>query len=377
MSEGIFVATAPRLSINEDVATVVKWYVAEEGTVALGNPLCMLEVSKATYDVDAEATGYVVHLVDEGSEVRPNQPMALIGSTLETLRAERVRLVSKVRMERSPERSRHGQVRATRKAQEIAKRLGVDLTQVPVQRIIREQDVIQYREASRLDRRQVAVELSWDPARQPVAIYGAGRGAVTLKECLDFDEAYQVVCFIDDDSEHPDTLCQLPVYHSSRLNEIVEGGVRSLACEIADGAVRLRILRQCDDLSIDLINAIHPGAYVAPTVRMGAGNYIKAGAVVETTTVIGACCIIDNSAVVAHDNVIGDGCHIAPGVSTGSSIHVGELTIIGIGASIATGIRIGRLVIISVGTSVVKDVPDYAVIQGVPGRVVGKRKISG
>jgi acetyltransferase-like isoleucine patch superfamily enzyme len=61
----------------------------------------------------------------------------------------------------------------------------------------------------------------------------------------------------------------------------------------------------------------------------------------------------------------------------GSSIHAGELTIVGIGASIATGVRVGRSAIISIGSSVVKDVPDYAVIEGVPGRVVGKRKRSG
>ena len=195
-----------------------------------------------------------------------------------------------------------------------------------------------------------------------------------MKECLDLDEAYQVVCFIDDNPQHPSTLCELPVRHGSRLQEIVEHGVDSLACAIANGGVRLRILKQCDELGISLINVIHPHAYIAQTVRMGKGNYIKAGAVIETDTIIGNCCIIDNGAVIAHDNVIGDGCHIAPGVAMGSSIHIDELAIVGIGASIATDVRIGRSAIISVGSSVVKDVPDYAVVEGVPGRVVGKRK---
>lgn len=46
----------------------------------------------------------------------------------------------------------------------------------------------------------------------------------------------------------------------------------------------------------------------------------------------------------------------------------------GIGASIATGVRIGRDVIISVGTSVVTDIPDGAIVQGVPGKVIGQKR---
>jgi len=375
MSKDLFVVTVPQLGVNDEMATIVEWHVSDESTVSIGELLCTLETTKATFDVEAETTGHVVHLVDASSEVRISQPIALIGLTLETLKAEKDRYASRVRPESSTQEAAGGPVKATQKAKDLAQRLAVDLAKISAAGIIREQDVLQYHEKTSATHPK-AVDLSWDPARQPVAIYGAGRGAMTLKECLDFDELYQVVCFIDDDPQHPSTLCELPVYHSSRLQEIVERGVHSLACEIANGSVRLRILKQCDDLGIDLINVIHPQAYIAPTVRMGKGNYVKAGAVIETNTVIGHCCIIDNGAVIAHDNVLRDGCHIAPGVAMGSSIYVGELTIVGIGASIATSVQVGRSAIISVGSSVVKDVPDYAVVEGVPGRVVGKRKSS-
>jgi sugar O-acyltransferase (sialic acid O-acetyltransferase NeuD family) len=168
----------------------------------------------------------------------------------------------------------------------------------------------------------------------------------------------------------------LPVYHGSKLDKIAEQGVHKLACEIANGAVRLRVMKQAGKLGMELINVIHPEAYVAPTVRLGKGNFIKSRAVIDTNTVVGNCCIIDNGAVIAHDNVIGNGCHIAPGAILGSGINVGRLAVIGIGASVATGVEIGKSVIISVGSSVVWDVPDYAVIEGVPGKIVGKRKKS-
>jgi len=373
MSEDIFVVTVPQLGVNDEEATIVEWHVVDEDSVSTGEPLCTLETSKAIFDVEAEMSGYIVHLVDAGSEARISQPIALIGSTLETLRAEKARYMSRIRAENRTQESAVGSVKATQKAKDLAQRLGVDLTKIPSEGIIREQDVRQYNEKS-LTVSPKKIDLPWDPDRQPIVIYGAGRGAVTMKECLDLEQTYQVVCFIDDNPKHPATVCGLPVYHSSRLKEIVRCGVHSLACGIANGGVRLRILSRCDALGINLINVIHPRAYVDPTVQLGTGNYIKAGAIIETNTLIGHCCIIDNGTVIAHDNVIGDGCHIAPGVVMGSSIRIGDLTIVGIGASIATGVRIGRSAIISVGSSVVKDVPDYAVVEGVPGRVVGKRR---
>ena len=76
--------------------------------------------------------------------------------------------------------------------------------------------------------------------------------------------------------------------------------------------------------------------------------------------------------VIAHDNQIGDGCHLAPGAVFGSSIVVGKNTVVGIGVSVSTGINIGKNSIVSVGTSVTNNVKECSVIEGVPGKVIGK-----
>lgn len=374
MQEHFLLVTAPQLGVNDRTAAILEWYVPDGGKVSIGEPLCSLETSKAVFDVESEMSGYTVHLVDVGSEVAVSQPIALVGPSLEKLEAEKGRYFRRTKRSAAAQ-GLIGAVRATLKAQDLAERLGVDLSQVPAEGIVREEDVLRYHEGSRQAQRQAPLGLIWDPSRQPVVIYGAGKGAVTLKECLELIGTYEVVCFVDDDAGVA-ALCQLPVFHSSWLGELYEQGIRNLACEIGNGSVRLRILGECDKIGFDLINVIHPQAAVSPSVRMGKGNYVKAGAVIETGTVIGDCCIIDNGAVIAHDNVIGGGCHIAPGVSMGSSIKVGDLVIIGIGASIATGVQIGRSAIVSVGSSVIKDVMAYAVIDGVPGRVVGRRKQS-
>ncbi len=377
-SSDIFVVTVPQIGVNDEFAEVVEWYVADECQVTSGQKLCALETAKALYDIDAEATGYIIHIAEVGSQVNISQPIALIGPNLNTLKTEKQRYLGLISRKKGIQKTSEDYVEATRKARATARQLGVDLSKVSADGIIREEDVIRYHEAEILeDTKRVPIELSWNISLKPTIIYGAGKGGVTVKECLDLQQTYQVICFIDDNPAHPSSLCELPIYHGSALTKIVEKGVHSLACAIADAAVRLRILKQCQSLGIELINVIHPQAYTSPTVKIGKGNYIKAGAITETNTIIGNCCIIDNGAVIAHDNVIADGCHIAPGVAIGSNVRIGQKTIIGIGASIATAVTIGQSVIISVGTSVMKNVPDYSIVEGVPGKVIGKRKSIG
>jgi acetyltransferase EpsM len=51
-------------------------------------------------------------------------------------------------------------------------------------------------------------------------------------------------------------------------------------------------------------------------------------------------------------------------------VEVGEGTMIGIGAVIIQGIKIGKWTIIGAGAVVVNDIPDYAMVVGVPGKII-------
>ena len=47
---------------------------------------------------------------------------------------------------------------------------------------------------------------------------------------------------------------------------------------------------------------------------------------------------------------------------------------IGMNASILPGVRVGQHAIVGAGAVVTHDVPDYAVVAGVPARVIGDRR---
>jgi serine O-acetyltransferase len=87
--------------------------------------------------------------------------------------------------------------------------------------------------------------------------------------------------------------------------------------------------------------------------------------------------------VVHHDAQIGSNTVIGQGVTIGASEpytssvaakcpRIGDDVFICVGARILGDIRIGNRVVIGAGAVVLKDVPDEAIVAGVPARVIGK-----
>jgi acetyltransferase EpsM len=52
------------------------------------------------------------------------------------------------------------------------------------------------------------------------------------------------------------------------------------------------------------------------------------------------------------------------------NVTIGEGSHVGIGATVIQGITIGKWVTIGAGTVIIKDIPDYAVVVGNPGKII-------
>ena len=111
------------------------------------------------------------------------------------------------------------------------------------------------------------------------------------------------------------------------------------------------------------------------------------GIVIGATATIGRrLCIEHHGCIVIHGNsVIGDDCLIRHGVTIGNSGKadpfgaptIGDRVEFGAGAKVLGRIRIGNDVIIGANAVVVKDVPDFAVVAGVPARIIRIRTPEG
>jgi len=61
---------------------------------------------------------------------------------------------------------------------------------------------------------------------------------------------------------------------------------------------------------------------------------------------------------------------------SGFDIHIGKSVWIAAGAIISGGVTIGNGVIIAANTVVTKDIPDYAIVAGTPGKIIGDTRNS-
>lgn len=111
------------------------------------------------------------------------------------------------------------------------------------------------------------------------------------------------------------------------------------------------------------------GISISPDTRIASGLYIGhfGGIVVNTDTVIGRNCNISHDVTIGQVNrgamkgspTIGDNVYIAPGVKI-----IGKITI-------------GNNVAIGANSVVTKDIPDNAVVVGIPGRVISYEGTTG
>lgn len=115
---------------------------------------------------------------------------------------------------------------------------------------------------------------------------------------------------------------------------------------------------------------IHKSAVISPTSKIGVGTVVMPNVCINASTNIGEHCIINTAATVDHDCEIQDFVHISPNVAIAGNVQIGVGTHIGIGAVVIPGIKIGKWVTVGAGAVIIKDIPDFAVVVGSPGKII-------
>ena len=115
---------------------------------------------------------------------------------------------------------------------------------------------------------------------------------------------------------------------------------------------------------------IHPSAIVSTDSLVGEGTVVFAGAIIQSNTKVGKHVIVNTGASIDHDNIIGDYAHISPQAALCGHVEVGEGTHIGVSACVIPKVKIGKWCTIGAGAVIIKDIPDYSIVVGNPGRVI-------
>lgn len=116
--------------------------------------------------------------------------------------------------------------------------------------------------------------------------------------------------------------------------------------------------------------ACHSTSTISPNTLIGDGTVIIHKSILQSNVRVGEHSIVNTAASVDHDCVIEDYVHISPNATLCGGVSIGEGTHVGAGAVIIPNITVGRWATIGAGTVVIKDVPDYSLVVGNPGRIV-------
>ena len=184
-------------------------------------------------------------------------------------------------------------------------------------------------------------------------------------------EFYNVIGFYDDDAS----------LHGQLIDNVkVKGSVRdalenetdcSVLVPIGNNPVRVRILKEFEKSGFEIPSFIHTQTIIHSSVKIGRAVYILPGTNIMPLTEIGDYSMISMGVNIAHHNLIGKGCFFSQGTNIGASININEFAYVGISATLMTGIKnIGRNSLVGAGAVVIKDVPDNAVVAGVPAKIL-------
>lgn len=132
-------------------------------------------------------------------------------------------------------------------------------------------------------------------------------------------------------------------------------------------------------LDIKEIHArIEPGAWIREQVKIGDRAVVMMGAILNIGAEIGEDTMIDMGAVLGGRAMVGKRCHIGAGAVLAGVIEPASATpviieddvLIGANAVVIEGVRVGKGAIVAAGAVVIENVPENAVVGGVPARIL-------
>lgn len=201
-------------------------------------------------------------------------------------------------------------------------------------------------------------------------IVGAGGHGKIVADIARALGKWEVIAFLDDKYPGTTTVSEWEII--GKISDATNYLQKFPEAAVAIGAnsVRLQVLKQLLNEGFLCPVLIHPDASVSRSATLGVGTVVCVQSAVDIDAHIGMGAIINAGATIAHDCQLGDGVHVSPGGRVSGGVTVGECTWIGSGAIVREMVSIGRSVIVGAGSVVIRDVPEWVTVVGIPSRVI-------
>jgi len=126
-----------REDANSESALLSEWLVDDRGPVRRGRPVCVVETSKASVEIEAPADGTIVHLVPEGVEVDLGSAIAVVAESEDEVAAA----VTRAEQQQPAAPADEGPRNVTRAAARLAAEHGIDVDEIDKTGFVTAEDV--------------------------------------------------------------------------------------------------------------------------------------------------------------------------------------------------------------------------------------------
>jgi acetyltransferase-like isoleucine patch superfamily enzyme len=386
---------------NTERALLAEWLVEDRREVAAGDPVCVVETTKATVEVEAPGAGTLVRLAEAGVEVELGHAVAVIVES-----ADELAVALERQAQHTTEEPARTAAKATRKAVELAEAHGIDLDAVAKAGFITTADV------ELLIAEQAAAVA---PAHSLLA--GVITRGVTLPGTFGLDEGVGVVepRFLESVRADPaafrslssEEKCEAYRSHGAAIGEGVVLGEGSLVdaprIVLGDGVeIGARSTVRCaevvavgtntrfaDDLELLCRRAfVGESVWAGRSIRFGGGGHRDPWAILAIgdlafvgdevfvnvcrPVLIGREVFLTMRAMIVTHNI---GHSALEGFENRfAPVVLEDRSQVGLSAVVYAGCRVGAEAIVGSNSYVVSDIPPGAFAVGVPAKVAGSAR---
>ena len=345
----------PQLNPNERESLLVDLRVQDGQKINAGDVLAVLETTKSTMELAADAGGYVLGLAfARGDTVSAGQVLFYLGASPD------LPLPAAAKAAEPAADDLPAGLRITQPALALARSLGVDLNKLPVNTFVTEA-VIRGLAPAPVALPQLDID------EKSLIIYGGGGHGKSLVDLVNLQNAYRVVGIVDDGLPVGSQVLDVPVLGGSAVLPALRDRGVILAVNAVGGignlAPRLKVFENLTQAGFQFPTVVHPSAVVEASAEIAAGVQVFAHAYVGSAVRVEFGCIVNTGAIVSHDCVLGEMVNISPGAILAGSVQVGARTLIGMGVTVNLEVRVGEGARIGNGATVKADVPAGGVVR--------------
>ncbi|HEY3277698.1 MAG TPA: hypothetical protein VGJ94_13855 [Syntrophorhabdaceae bacterium] len=141
-------------------------------------------------------------------------------------------------------------------------------------------------------------------------------------------------------------------------------------CAVGPSELRLRLVTRAEEAGARFCNIISPLAYVSPSVTMGVGNIIGAFVAFGPEVRLGNHVFINHSSAIGEEVTLEDFVTVSPLTNIARACNLSTGSFVSVGVTLIDRINVGEWSMIGGGSTIIRDVPAYSTVVGVPGKVI-------